>query len=531
MGQIPAKSFLPPVPYGASQGVNALNPSQPAAQNPQTPLLPPNFTDPGTMMSGATQSAATGGTGSNPFGGGGGGPVKSPFSQMFGKGLFGILLLMLAPSMWATTTVTGTLQNLGTSTVGQGAFVRFWLRGCGGNIPRVNGTAAIAPSQGGVYFFDMAANSSGVISGTLYSTRDAAGTGNGDIECGGSKLSVWYGMQVFVGGKGGVEVPVHAKNSVTLDISNVTPITTNPVVTSPTGDSTYARLDAGNQPFTGNVQSPRFISTIATGTAPLAVASTTNVANLNASSLGGATFASPGPIGGTTPSTVTATALISASPSPATSGIIRFANGDFVNAKSSVAGPDFNVIGSGGGANDLVVIGPATPGFGVVIESGTLLGHGNTSFGPDQSISASNGFNLALTSSNGTGAGPHTGGSISLTPGTGNNGGANGTISLAAGPIATGTAAVLTGTGACATFSTQTGGSWAGRATCTAGTAASTLTITPGTTAPNGWICYVQDQTTRANLLQQTSNTTTACTLTAASVTQNDVFVFTAIAF
>ena len=38
-------------------------------------------------------------------------------------------------------------------------------------------------------------------------------------------------------------------------------------------------------------------STIATGTAPLVVASTTNVANLNASSLNGATFAAPGSIG------------------------------------------------------------------------------------------------------------------------------------------------------------------------------------------------------------------------------------------
>ena len=41
-------------------------------------------------------------------------------------------------------------------------------------------------------------------------------------------------------------------------------------------------------------------STITTGTAPLTVASTTNVANLNASSLSGATFASPGSIGSTT---------------------------------------------------------------------------------------------------------------------------------------------------------------------------------------------------------------------------------------
>lgn len=91
-----------------------------------------------------------------------------------------------------------------------------------------------------------------------------------------------------------------------------------------------------------------------------------------------------------------------------------------------------------------------------------------------------------------------------------------------------GAAATLTGTGACATFSGQLGGSSTGQSTCTAATAASTLTITPGTTAPNGWICHVQDETTRANLFQQTSHTTTACTLTITSVTQNDVFVFSA---
>lgn len=97
--------------------------------------------------------------------------------------------------------------------------------------------------------------------------------------------------------------------------------------------------------------------------------------------------------------------------------------------------------------------------------------------------------------------------------------------------ISTGTAAPLTGTGACATITTQTGGSWAGRATCTGTTGASTLTITPGITAPNGWICNVQDQTTRANLFQQTATVAASCTLTVTSVTQNDVFVFSAIAF
>jgi hypothetical protein len=65
------------------------------------------------------------------------------------------------------------------------------------------------------------------------------------------------------------------------------------------------------------VKALSFQSTIVTGTAPFTVASTTNVANLNASSLNGATFASPGAIGGTAASsalftTIGATGLVTA---------------------------------------------------------------------------------------------------------------------------------------------------------------------------------------------------------------------------
>lgn len=253
MGQTPSKFFLPSAPYGGSEAANALSPSQPAAQNPQMPLLPPNFQNMPTMN--ASPASPTGATSPskppNPlssfFGGGGSGAG-------FMRGLFGALLfLLLVPSLFATTTVTGTLQNLGLGTVGQGAFVRFWLRGCGGNVPRIAGTALIAPSQGGVYFFDMVANGSGVISGTLYSTRDSTGALGGDIECGGSTLSVWYGMQVFLGGKGSVEIPLHAKNGITLDVTTAVPITQTPAATAPTGDQTYLRLDAANAPVSGNV--------------------------------------------------------------------------------------------------------------------------------------------------------------------------------------------------------------------------------------------------------------------------------------
>lgn len=55
--------------------------------------------------------------------------------------------------------------------------------------------------------------------------------------------------------------------------------------------------------FTTISASGQITSTVSTGSAPFVVASTTVVANLNASALGGATFAAPGAIGGGTPST------------------------------------------------------------------------------------------------------------------------------------------------------------------------------------------------------------------------------------
>ena len=72
---------------------------------------------------------------------------------------------------------------------------------------------------------------------------------------------------------------------------------------------------ATNLSVTGTIASAstvtgtQLISNIAIGTAPLTVTSTTNVANLNASSLSGATFAAPGAIGSGTASTGAFTTL------------------------------------------------------------------------------------------------------------------------------------------------------------------------------------------------------------------------------
>lgn len=63
MGATPAKYMMPSSPIGASSGINTLNPVQPNAVNPQQPLLPSNFSDPGTMAKGGAQSPLTQGAG------------------------------------------------------------------------------------------------------------------------------------------------------------------------------------------------------------------------------------------------------------------------------------------------------------------------------------------------------------------------------------------------------------------------------------------------------------------------------------
>lgn len=128
--------------------------------------------------------------------------------------------------------------------------MRFTLKGLSGAQPRVTGVTDIVPAVK-----DFTSDASGNISGTLYSTRDAAGTGNGEIEVNGSYTAAFYEMRIFRDGQPGPPVSLHAKNGVTLNITNVTPITTNPVVAAPTGDTTYARLDGGNQPFTAEIVS------------------------------------------------------------------------------------------------------------------------------------------------------------------------------------------------------------------------------------------------------------------------------------
>lgn len=91
--------------------------------------------------------------------------------------------------------------------------------------------------------------------------------------------------------------------------------------------------------------------------------------------------------------------------------------------------------------------------------------------------------------------------------------------------ISTGSAPTLSGT--CTTAS-QTGGNTAG--TFTATCVSQTVIITFATTAPTGWSCNAHDQTTPADVLAQSANSTTSCTLSGTTVALDRV-VFDARAY
>jgi hypothetical protein len=116
----------------------------------------------------------------------------------------------------------------------------------------------------------------------------------------------------------------------------------------------------------------RLTSTVATGTAPFTVSSTTNVANLNASSLSGATFAAPGPIGSGTPSTgafttVSASGQITSTLATGTAPLVIASTTNVPNLNaSSLGGATFAAPGTIGGGT------PGSGSFTTVVATGTI---------------------------------------------------------------------------------------------------------------------------------------------------------------
>jgi hypothetical protein len=112
-------------------------------------------------------------------------------------------------------------------------------------------------------------------------------------------------------------------------------------------------------------------STVATGTAPFTVTSTTNVANLNASSLNGATFAAPGAIGSGTAAAGTFTNLSYTGTLTGGTGVIAIGTNQIVKDASGniTLGAGSLTLGNGGASTSstIVINGGNTGAFGPVI--------------------------------------------------------------------------------------------------------------------------------------------------------------------
>lgn len=148
-------------------------------------------------------------------------------------------MLLWAGIANATTPVSGNLKNLNTVGASGNYKVKFELRSnglpnCGSrNIARVLSSGVIADSS---YLFPV--DATGAWSGTVFSN-------NVDIDCAGSHPT-YYHISVLSGGQATSFGDFTILDGVSFNLNNATPNTTFPVVSAPTGDSTYCRLDGGN---------------------------------------------------------------------------------------------------------------------------------------------------------------------------------------------------------------------------------------------------------------------------------------------
>lgn len=137
-----------------------------------------------------------------------------------------------------TASVSGHLFD-GSTSPQSTASISFTLVNTGGNVCKVSGTAIVVQSP-----VTFNANGSGAISGTLYR--------NDFISCGGVSNSVWQ-YQVAVNGQIQPTCMLATLATSSLNVDNAACSNTVPVITPPTGDTTYCRLDGSNCGFTGNI--------------------------------------------------------------------------------------------------------------------------------------------------------------------------------------------------------------------------------------------------------------------------------------
>lgn len=155
------------------------------------------------------------------------------------KYIFVILLLCL-PAWSQTAAVTGKVVDPSTTNQTVNTSVQFELTGCSGNQPRYNGVALLWPVIHRFY-----TDASGNVSGTVYRSDY--------ITCGTSTASNKWRMTISQNGQTSPPCDVRI-TSATFDATTPNCLNAQPTVTAPTDTTTWAKLDATNTPFTGNVQ-------------------------------------------------------------------------------------------------------------------------------------------------------------------------------------------------------------------------------------------------------------------------------------
>lgn len=177
-------------------------------------------------------------------------------------------------------------------------------------------------------------------------------------------------------------------------------VTINPTSAGAIDNMSIGVTTAAAAKHTTIAASGQITSTVTTGTAPLVIASTTNVANLNASSLAGATFAAPGPVGSGAASTGAFTTL-SASSTVSGAGFDAYLALGTKPASFTTLAASSTV--SGAGFDAYIALGTKPASFTTLAASSTVSGAGFTARfatpGPIGNTSASTGQFTTLAAS------------------------------------------------------------------------------------------------------------------------------------
>lgn len=214
-------------------------------------------------------------------------------------------------------------------------------------------------------------SASGTVSGSGFSTYLASPPAIGGTAAAAGSFTTLSASGAVTLSPASANIAISPTGTGTVTISPAGALTINPTAASTINNTSIGATTATTGRFT------TVTSTQATGTAPFTVTSTTNVANLSASSLNGATFAAPGAIGSTTPgtakfTTITETNLLLSNAAPTISS--GFGTSPSISANNGTAAFRVNV-GTGGTATSGVIGMPtATTGWNCNVDNFTAAG-------------------------------------------------------------------------------------------------------------------------------------------------------------